>query len=411
VWPDSDVEPNNLSQTIKKLRRLLGEKPGENRFIETIPGRGYRFIADLRVSAGTWGGAEYSDERGTANAQAYENYRQARRLIQRPTAGNCARAVELLEAALTLDPRFARARAWLADAQLFSVNLGQAPPELLTSAEEHAHGALRLDETLAQAHTVLGTICAQRGEWLTSESHFNKAMSLDPSDAKARSLHASMLLEQVGHIDRALHELREAYATVPDDPRMLVNLAMAHSVAGSDDEAIRCATLATAFGFPESALPLPVVYMHAALRSRRFTEAAARARYLLREELCDAETIDVTYMALDDPQSREKAVIAVRRLIERAPAPLLSRNGVAVFLMEWCVQLDLPDLAFQLGNRALDSFSAVRPPSWQSLWAPELLPLRQDARFRRLVDRLGFASYWSTHGPPDCPAARKWLGL
>jgi hypothetical protein len=57
------------------------------------------------------------------------------------------------------------------------------------------------------------------------------------------------------------------------------------------------------------------------------------------------------------------------------------------------------------------SFSAVRPPSWQSLWAPELLALRRDPRFRGLVDQLGFAPYWDAHGPPDCAAVRQALGL
>ena len=40
IWPDSIVEENNLSQNISALRRALGEKQGENRYIVTVPGRG-----------------------------------------------------------------------------------------------------------------------------------------------------------------------------------------------------------------------------------------------------------------------------------------------------------------------------------------------------------------------------------
>lgn len=47
VWPDSIVEENNLSQNISTLRRVLGEKAGANRYIATVPGRGYRFVADV----------------------------------------------------------------------------------------------------------------------------------------------------------------------------------------------------------------------------------------------------------------------------------------------------------------------------------------------------------------------------
>src|SRR5688500_19837716 len=45
VWPDSFVEENNLAQNISLLRKALGES-----FIQTIPKRGYRFVADVRIT-------------------------------------------------------------------------------------------------------------------------------------------------------------------------------------------------------------------------------------------------------------------------------------------------------------------------------------------------------------------------
>jgi TolB-like protein/tetratricopeptide (TPR) repeat protein len=54
VWPDTFVEENNLSQIISTVRRALGEARGEHRYIATIPGRGYQFVADVRAAgAGT----------------------------------------------------------------------------------------------------------------------------------------------------------------------------------------------------------------------------------------------------------------------------------------------------------------------------------------------------------------------
>src|SRR5271170_5699929 len=47
VWPDTAVEENNLTQSISTLRKVLGEKRGENRFIATEPGNGYRFVASV----------------------------------------------------------------------------------------------------------------------------------------------------------------------------------------------------------------------------------------------------------------------------------------------------------------------------------------------------------------------------
>src|SRR4029077_1113428 len=46
---DSIVEENNLSQNISFLRRILGENPASHRYIVTVPGRGYRFVAEVRA--------------------------------------------------------------------------------------------------------------------------------------------------------------------------------------------------------------------------------------------------------------------------------------------------------------------------------------------------------------------------
>jgi serine/threonine-protein kinase len=47
VWPDSIVEENNLAQAISKLRQVFGETPGSHSYIVTVPGRGYRFVAEV----------------------------------------------------------------------------------------------------------------------------------------------------------------------------------------------------------------------------------------------------------------------------------------------------------------------------------------------------------------------------
>lgn len=52
VWPNVVVEENSLNQNISALRRALKEHPGEHRFIVTEPGRGYRFVADVRAVSG-----------------------------------------------------------------------------------------------------------------------------------------------------------------------------------------------------------------------------------------------------------------------------------------------------------------------------------------------------------------------
>src|SRR5215204_4309721 len=52
VWPDSFVEENNLAQNISILRKALGEAKEGEHYIQTVPKRGYRFLADVRAVGG-----------------------------------------------------------------------------------------------------------------------------------------------------------------------------------------------------------------------------------------------------------------------------------------------------------------------------------------------------------------------
>src|SRR5580704_11004034 len=51
VWADTYVDENNLAQSISALRRALVEKPGDNSYIVTLPGRGYQFVSMVQVVA------------------------------------------------------------------------------------------------------------------------------------------------------------------------------------------------------------------------------------------------------------------------------------------------------------------------------------------------------------------------
>ena len=48
VWPETIVEESNLTQNIFTLRRILGEDGTKSKYIETVPRRGYRFVAPVR---------------------------------------------------------------------------------------------------------------------------------------------------------------------------------------------------------------------------------------------------------------------------------------------------------------------------------------------------------------------------
>jgi TolB-like protein/Tfp pilus assembly protein PilF len=71
IWPNVVVEENSLNQNISALRRVLGESPGQHRFIATDPGRGYRFVAPVKtVATSAVGSASRNSESRVSEAAA-----------------------------------------------------------------------------------------------------------------------------------------------------------------------------------------------------------------------------------------------------------------------------------------------------------------------------------------------------
>lgn len=66
LWPDTFVEESNLTYSIVQLRKTLGDDARRPRYIETIPKRGYRFIAD--VEGINVGAEEQQDSEGRSRA-------------------------------------------------------------------------------------------------------------------------------------------------------------------------------------------------------------------------------------------------------------------------------------------------------------------------------------------------------
>src|SRR3954449_2322182 len=47
IWPDTFVTEANLTQNVSSLRKVLGERANDHRYVVTVPGRGYSFVAEV----------------------------------------------------------------------------------------------------------------------------------------------------------------------------------------------------------------------------------------------------------------------------------------------------------------------------------------------------------------------------
>ena len=96
VWPDSIVEENNLAQAISKLRQVFGETPGSHSYIVTVPGRGYRFVADVNRRTSVVAAPHRSDSGETdASSTAHIERGPSEEPIQKSTPQVC-QSVELI---------------------------------------------------------------------------------------------------------------------------------------------------------------------------------------------------------------------------------------------------------------------------------------------------------------------------
>jgi TolB-like protein/DNA-binding winged helix-turn-helix (wHTH) protein/Tfp pilus assembly protein PilF len=91
IWPNLVVEENNLDQNISTLRQVFGERRGENQYIVTVRGRGYRFVAPVSVAAAVPEAAEST--RAAAEAVSVESKAGRGRPSRRAIVGAASAAL------------------------------------------------------------------------------------------------------------------------------------------------------------------------------------------------------------------------------------------------------------------------------------------------------------------------------
>src|SRR5215212_6329829 len=75
VWPDAFVEENNLDKSISAIRQALGEKPSAPEYVETVRGRGYRFVARVSEVRDQDGELEDNSAAATDTVTTLHNHR------------------------------------------------------------------------------------------------------------------------------------------------------------------------------------------------------------------------------------------------------------------------------------------------------------------------------------------------
>ncbi|MGH9705020.1 MAG: tetratricopeptide repeat protein, partial [Candidatus Acidiferrales bacterium] len=177
----------------------------------------------------------------TKNMKAQELFLRAVERLSRVNKWDMRTAIEMLEDATRLDPRFGEAWARLAEACVFMAGTFDPTPKWYKKGELAMRRALALDPTNAQAHCAHGRLL-----WTPLKGYKNRQAlrALLESLRRSPGYHPALVWQcliflHVGMIDEAIVGLHTALATHPDDGFSLTFLGQARLMQGDYDEAER----------------------------------------------------------------------------------------------------------------------------------------------------------------------------
>jgi serine/threonine protein kinase len=167
-------------------------------------------------------------KRYTGNLAAYDLCLKARYHQMKLTREECKAARQYGEQAIALDPNYALAHVVLGEADRWSAFLGLLAPQMaFPRMKSAALEALKLDDTIAEAHSVLGAVLGfGEYDWRGAEREFGRSLELNPSSADIRYYYSHWFLLPTGRVKEALIEARRALELDPLDP--MYNMAVGY---------------------------------------------------------------------------------------------------------------------------------------------------------------------------------------
>jgi TolB-like protein/Tfp pilus assembly protein PilF len=311
---------------------------------------------------------------------AYEAYLLGRAyLLKTPSSTNSARAKDYFEKAIQKDASYAPAYASLAELSLRSrVSPLSDPAESRVQARHWATAALKLDDTLAEAHNALARASQQEWDWAGAEREYRRAIELNPNYSLARIWH-SMYLYGMQRFDEAMAEAKRAQHLDPASPFINTWAAAAYLYGGRTEEGLASVQKALELDATHSDASLLIARTY--VTHKEYAKAIAQLQRAITLKK-DREPLLLGALAHAYAQGGQRDEAA--KLVDELKR---FKNGVTPFGLIWAYAgLGDEDEAFVWLERAyLERRDRM---VWLTV-DPLLDPLRTDPRFDRLVHRVG----------------------
>jgi adenylate cyclase len=180
--------------------------------------------------------------KGTKNLEAYLRLMQARESMYLGNEAGTARARQLIEETIALDPRYAQAFMYMGSTHIQDFLLGssKSPKESLVQGIEWMQKALAMDDSLAEAHARLGHLYTFVNRHDEAIAEAEKAMAMDPNSASVHYM-ACLVLRFSGKPAESIPVCKKSIRLEPFAPGIYYgNLGMAYFTNGTDcEEAVK----------------------------------------------------------------------------------------------------------------------------------------------------------------------------
>ena len=316
--------------------------------------------------------------------EAYEAYLLGRAYSSKArTRTSWTRAKEYFEKAIAKDPAYAHAYASLAELYMRPEGSPTRDPrDLRLQARRWAEKALELDDTLAEAHTVLARVAAQQEwDWASAEREYRRAIELNPGHPLARIWY-SQYLYAMQRFEEAVAQAKHAQRLDPVSPLINTWAGATYFFAGRVEEAMTSWQKALELdpGYSDASLVLARAYVKLGMNQQAIAELQKALIFNERAPL----VLGALAHAYARAGQREEALKLVGEL-KRIEAE--ERGFVPPFGIIWAYAgLGDEEQAFAWLERS------YRERRDRMVWLnvdPLLDPLRSDPRFHDLVRRVG----------------------
>jgi TolB-like protein/Tfp pilus assembly protein PilF len=337
-------------------------------------------------------------KRHTNSPEAYRLYLKGRFFLNKRTGEGLKKSVEYFRRAIETDDRYVLAYAGLADSFFVHGAYKILPPnEAYPMAKEAVLTALKLDDTLAEAHTSLAHISMiYEWDWAAAEKEYRRAVELNPNCAASHHWY-SIYLRVRGQFEESLAEIETALRLEPVSLTINSGLGAHFYFARRPDRAIAqfSKTIELDVNFPYAHFMLGLAHGQKGKYEKAITELRKAIRLLGN----NSEVLSRLGYLYASAKRRSAARMILQKLKELRKRRYVAAYDVAVVY----AALGEKERAFAW----LQTAFAEHDEGLCQLGIDSTIDsLRSDPRFTDLLYRVGLPTSLSGTPPPPPPRSK-----